>query len=221
VPAAAEEALAAYAGRIRHDVQRSQAGGREETWNDAVTGRTRSVTYDHGRLTFAYGTVPTSGTERVVWVDYRGRLWFSRPLHVPTRATVPNAAAESAQVNRDQVARGKASIVGRDVVEGKSALHLRSTLHPATPKLGGLHSVQLPPQPAIRVDTWVDPQTYLALRTEYTARGHSLVTDETWLPRTPANVAATKIVIPDGFKHQLQRVNVLTSQFTDSARCAA
>src|SRR5689334_8356741 len=59
VPAAAQKVLARYAGRIRHDAERSQPRSHEENWSDPLTGHTRYLTYEHGRLTFAYGTVPT------------------------------------------------------------------------------------------------------------------------------------------------------------------
>ena len=229
VPSGAEKALAADAGRIRHDVERSEAGGREEIWSDPLTGSTRSLGFVRGRLTFAYGTVPTSGTPRSVWVDYRARVWASEPLRLPGNKSltpVTNAAAEAAQVNRDKVARGKASIVGKEVVDGRQTLHLRETVHLPKPRLhptGGItQRVRIPPQPPLHVDTWVDPLTYVTVRTRVRVRATSSVTDETWLPRTPANVAAARIVIPDGFRHQPQQGRVLTSVVSESVsfRCA-
>jgi hypothetical protein len=229
VPSAAQKALAAYAGRIRHDVERSGPRGREETWSDPLTGAARSLGFVGGRLTFAYGTVPTSGAPRSVWVDYATRDWASAPLKLPgakSLTPVANAAAEAAQVNRDDVARGKASIVGKELVDGRQTLHLRQTVHLPKPRLhaiGGItRRVRIPPQPPLHVDTWVDPLTYVMVRTRVTVRSASSVTVETWLPRTPANVAAARIVIPDGFRHQLQQGRVLTSfvRVSGEARCA-
>ena len=210
-------------------MQRPHAGGREETWSDPLTGRTRYAVYERGRLTFAFGTVPTSGVARAVWVDYRARLWRSVPLRFSreTRvATVTNGAAAEAQATRDKVAGGKAVIVEKEVVVGRQTLRLRETLHlpePKLPAIGGFpRSVHLPPPLAVHIDTWVDPLTYLTVRTRFTVRGHSSMTNETWLPRTRANVAAARIIIPDGFGHEPQRGNMLTSSFSVSAqaRCA-
>jgi hypothetical protein len=227
VPSGAEKALAPFAGRIRHDVERSEAGSHEEIWSDPLTGSTRSLGFVHGRLTFAYGTVPTSGAPRSVWIDYPARVWASEPLRLPgnkSLTTLANAAAEAAQVNRDKVAHGKASIVGKEAVDGRQTLDLRETVHLPRPRfraIGGItHRVRIPPQPSLHVDTWVDPLTYVTVRTRVRVRGSSSVTDETWLPRTPANVAATRIVIPDGFSHQLQRSRVVTSFEFASSRCA-
>jgi hypothetical protein len=223
VPTDTQKALDAYAGRIRHDVQRALPGRREESWQDPLTGRSRQLTYEHGRLTFAYGTAPTSGIARSVWVDYRGRVWMSRALRLPGKTRVANAAAEEAQASRDKVVRGKASIVGTEAVRGTQTLHLQETLRPERTMIRGIgpaSRVHLPPQPIFHVDTWVDPLTYVTVRTRFTVTGHSSVSDETWLPRTPANVAATRIVVPDGFRHELERGNVLTSIGRASFSCA-
>jgi hypothetical protein len=229
VPAAAQKALAAYAGRIRHDVQRPDPATREESWSDPLTGRTRYAVYERGRLMFAFGTVPTGGVPREVWVDYGGRSWRSEPLKFRGTITTSsltretNAAAAGAQANRDKVARGTAVIVGKELVGGRETLRLRETVHPPKPSfhaIGGLtQRVHIPPPPAIHLDTWVDPLTYVTRRTRTTVRGHSSVSDETWLPRTPTNIAATHIVIPDGFKHEFERSNVLTSFGVASVRC--
>jgi hypothetical protein len=191
---------------------------------DPLTGHTRYVIYERGRLTLAYGTVPVDRAPRSVWVDYHGRTWTSTKLPALVKTTV-NAAAEEAQVTRDKVARGKAAIVGDQVVDGRKALQLHETVHPPAPKTvtaGGIgvpRTVQVP-QLTFQVDTWVDPLTYVTLRTRFTVRGHSSVSDETWLPRTPANVAAARIIIPDGFDHLQTHGNVLRANFSESFGCA-
>jgi hypothetical protein len=206
VPAAAQRALEVYAGRIRHDVERSLPATREESWSDPLTGRMRQVSYEHGRLAFAFGTMPAGKFERSIWVLYDGRSWMSSRTRLPGTVTVANAAAQAAQANRDKVARGKATIVGKEAIAGRPAIHLRETIH-------------FPRQPRFRVDTWVDPLTYATVRARFTVRGHSSVSDETWLPRTPANLAATRIVVPAGFTREHEHGNVLTSSFTVSRGC--
>jgi hypothetical protein len=225
VPAAAQKLLATYAGRIRHEMRRPESGRRQESWADPLTGRSRTVYYDGGRLVFAYGIVPTSGAARAVWVDYRGRVWRSIPLRLPgtkvtALPTVTNGAAETAQANRDNVARGKASIVGKAVVDGRQTIQLRETIRPPRPRLptGLPRNARIPRMPAFQLDIWVDPLTYVTLRTRTSFRGHSSVADETWLPRTPVNVDAARLIIPDGFGHEQERGSVSTSSFTLSAR---
>ena len=118
------------------------------------------------------------------------------------RPTQANAAADVAQSNRDDVADGKATILGRDTIDRRDTLHLRKTVNPPQPKLPagafpkdvGRHLL------SFRVDTWVDPLTYLPLRIETTIRGHSSVMDDSWLPRTAAVLAKTRVAIPAGFK---------------------
>src|SRR5439155_12405637 len=56
--------------------------------------------------------------------------------------------------------------------------------------------------PRMQMDTWVDRLTYVPVRTRTAIHGHWLQTDSTWLPRTPANVAKTKLVIPRGFRRE-------------------
>jgi hypothetical protein len=223
VPEAARQALAAYAGRIRHDVERSVPGERVESWSDPESGRSRRLTYEHGRLAFAFGTTPTGRSARTVWVLYAGRVWMSHTLPLPGKITVANAAAEGAQFNRDEVQRRRATIVGRGAIDGRQTIHLRETVHPPAPSGANLPaSAHLPRPPAYRLDTWVDPVTYVTERTQFTVGGHSSVTDEEWLPRTAANVAKTRIVIPRGFKHKVDSGTALTGtdSFAVSARCA-
>ena len=57
--------------------------------------------------------------------------------------------------------------------------------------------------PAFTVDTWVDPLTYLTVRSRFGGQSNPTITDETWLPRTPANLAKTKLIIPPGFKRSV------------------
>jgi hypothetical protein len=133
-------------------------------------------------------------------------------------------AAEAAQANRDEVANSTATILSRAVIDGRQTLHLHQTIHPAAPPPpngmplpNGFH---FPTMPAFNVDTWVDPLTYLPVRTRlggFGRQGSSSITDETWLPRTPANIAKTKVVIPAGFKHVVpnQSSGVAFSSGTD------
>jgi hypothetical protein len=206
VPAAAKKALAAYLGRIQHDVERSRDGTHDESWYDSLTGASRQVSYDAaGRVTDEFATIPAGTFERTVTVFYDGRRWVSGRQALPS-GYHGESAANGAQVNRDNVFRGRARIVGGDVVEGRPALHLREVVHIPAIKPASFHLPKGFPVPkqALRatkftIDTWVDPVTYVTVR----IRQGSSVNDESWLPRTAGNIARTRAVIPAGFRHEV------------------
>jgi hypothetical protein len=210
VPAEAKAALAAYAGRIRFDRDRSKDGSLDVSWYDSLTGRSRQVAFDPGgRITDEFGDMPDGKFVRNVWVMYDGREWISDrqrlPSGLPGRAAEP---ASLAQANRDKVFRGKATVVGRELVDGRVTLHLREIVHvpafdPARLKLpkGAPVAKRFFQAHHFRVDTWVDPLTYLPVRT----RSPGSTSDEAWLPRTDANIAKTKIVVPRGFRRAVEQ----------------
>jgi hypothetical protein len=194
VPADARQALAAYAGRIRHAVERMSDGTRDESWSDAVTGQNRQLSFDSsGRATSEFAIVPSGSFERTITVTFDAHVWMSDRHRALSRSRDPNAAATSAQANRDRVAQGRAVVVGRENVDGRTTLQLRELVH--------LPHRTFPTPALLRFDTWVDPLTYLTVRTRTDAgRDRWSVNDESWLPRTPANLARTKPLIPAGFR---------------------
>jgi hypothetical protein len=222
--------LAGYAGRIQHDNEHSRDGTRDESWEDPVTGSGRQVAYDaQGQIESVFGTITRGRTQRTVWVLYPARNWTSDEHRVPFEVPhVRNSAARIAQTYRDKVANGKAKILGRTLIGGRQTLHLHETIHfpPPTPPNGVPlpKGFRLPPTPDFQVDSWVDPVTYLPVRTTSFAenRGAASVTDESWLLRTKANIAKTKVVIPAGFKRLIPNQGSFDSQiFTaTSTRCA-
>jgi hypothetical protein len=111
----------------------------------------------------------------------------------------PDAAAVVAQAFRDKVAQGRARVVGRGRVDGHEALQLHETVKPLRAALPGA-AAPVRPSPPLEIDTWVDPRTYVPVRTRSKIEGRWSQVDSTWLPRTAANVAETKVVIPDGFR---------------------
>jgi hypothetical protein len=83
--------------------------------------------------------------------------------------------------------------------------------------------MKIPALPAqtVRIDTWVDAQTYLEVRRRSVLGDLPSQTDETWLPRTPANVAQTRLAIPAGFRRQdASRSGTTTFQEVWSAQSA-
>jgi hypothetical protein len=220
VPPAAKRALAAYAGRIRHEVQRSNQGSRDESWSDPVTGRSRQVSYRSGRPEVAYGEVPRGPRMNTVFVTYDGKTWTTDRGRAFPRTTTNEAAAE-AQARRDEVAQRKARIVGRAVIDGRTTLHLEELMHlpkPTAPSGMHLPKALLHPR-VLHVDIWVDPLTYVPIRTRTSGSFGWSVSDTAWLPRTPANIAKTRLVIPAGFRKLTGQSTWV--EFTDAAtvRC--
>jgi hypothetical protein len=221
VPAAAQKALAGYGNRIRESVERSQQGTRSETWADQVTGRSRQVSYRaDGRIENAFGIVPDGTSVRTVLVWYRAKLWMTRREHGFPR-TAENEAAMIAQGARDEVANGKAAIVGRALVDGRPTLHLRRQVY--LPKVTAPTIAQLPKAVArprtLHIDTWVDPLTYLPVRSRTRDGFGWTVSDTKWLPRTPAAVAKTTLVVPRGFKRETESASSVEYAHSITLRC--
>jgi hypothetical protein len=206
VPAAAQRVLAGYMGRIEHQVMHEPGGIREETWSDPLSGRTRQVSFAAGgQLLTAFGTVRQGRSELTTIVNYGERTWIVNELPIPGSGDLQkDGAALLAATYRDEVAHATAKILGKQLVDGRETLHLRQILRfPPLPRPKGVpKGVPLPKvQPRTIVeDTWVDPLTYLPVQQGFELGGHESLTAETWLPRTNASVAQTKLVIPAGFR---------------------
>jgi hypothetical protein len=200
VSEAARQALESYAGRIRHDVDRtSETTRREETWYDPVTGAERRVSFDgDGRTTVEIGTTGRGKTAHSIWIAPEERTWYStrNPAMLLPR---PDAAAVEARRYRDRVAKGKAKVIARRRIRGREALELHETVMPLRLFVPGSPPPSRP-APRLQIETWVDPLTYVPLRTRTASGGRWSQVDSTWLPRTAANVASTKLVIPRDFR---------------------
>jgi hypothetical protein len=194
--------LHGYAGRIRHDVERTYEGvraQREETWYDSLTGAQREVTFGaDGRMTREIGTIRSGEKARSIWVAYPERSWYVTrdPFW---QLAQPDAAAVVAQSYREKVVRRKARIVGRALVDGRAALRLHETVKPLRPSFPG-SSAPTRTFPVLEIDTWVDPVTYVPVRTRTVIGDDWTQVDSTWLPRTAANVAKTQVGVPSGFR---------------------
>jgi hypothetical protein len=220
VPAAAQAVLARYAHRIEHSVERNNGGRRTEMWDDPDTGRWRQLSFDTGRRLEA-GLVPGRDVAHMVFVTYDARTWTSeRERLFPSTTT--NVAASMAQATRDKVADGKAAVVGRAAVDGHQTLHLRELVHlpaPTTPPGAHLPKAFVRDR-LLHVDTWADALTYLPVRIRTSGSFGWSVADTTWLPRTPATVAKTRVVIPPGFKRLAQNGSVTSYADFSTSRCS-
>jgi hypothetical protein len=194
---AAKATLVAYAGRIQYAAERSSDGTRSETWTDSLTGDMREVSLNRNRrATNEVVTIRQGTLERTEWVVYEGRIWSTTEDRLPFLDNGGNEPAAISKVEREGIANGRSVVVGPAVVDGQETLHLRETVHfpPLSPQAPGVPTM-------FRIDKWDDPLTYLPIRERITQTGSWSVTDETWLPRTPGNLAKLELVVPRGFKH--------------------
>jgi len=222
VPPAAARSLAADAGLIRHDVDESSNGTRSESWDDPLTQRTRQISFDEaGRIVNESASRMHGRTQISTWVDYADRNWIVDHAILPAAPAGGDGAAAVAADYRRGVANGLARIVGKATIDGLPALHLRQiTRIPSTPDGGVTNGM---PAEQFRVDAWVDSTTYLPLRLRTSNAGAWTETNETWVPRTPANLAKLSVVIPAGFRqlHEHGNTTPLPQANLQPSTCAA
>jgi hypothetical protein len=181
LPAGAQKALDSYGSSIRYDIETLGDGERHDSWLDPVTGATRILSFDsEGRLTAEQGLSWTGNVLHSVTVSFTARGWTAATASASSayRSGEGSAADESAGVRRD-LAAGTAKMLGRAVIGGRETLHIRW----------------------LTVDLWVDPLTYVPVRTMVGRAGHGSVSGTiTWLPGTASNLLSTTIVVPQGFR---------------------
>jgi hypothetical protein len=83
--------------------------------------------------------------------------------------------------------------------------------------------VKAMPATHLRLEIWLDAATYLPVRIRTVVNNRLTSTEtDTWLPRTSANLAKTRLVIPIGFKHPVPQrgegFGVFTSTVSTSTR---
>jgi hypothetical protein len=175
-----------YAGQM------SKYNGVTENWSYPIRPqagqlvRMRSVTVpsnpnDKGDTEYIYtepagakAALPTK-TE-MIYVQYGNRTWSDTYAPIATQS-----AAASLQELHQTIATGDFTKVGTTVVDGQKALELIDHYQ------GGEQTV------------WVDPTTYLPVRTLSDEAGNTNQVDYEFLPPTPANMAKLKPIIPPGF----------------------
>jgi hypothetical protein len=202
-------AVTASADRaIQYDLGRapnSQTGVIENTatWNYASPGR--EVTLTHvlgagGSPVLGYLMTATPDTTVTITINYRDRTWstttypwgYATPPDTP--GPLPQTTAQAADALRAAISAGSMTEAGPAEVDGQRAIHL----------------VQGSAQTG-EIDMWVDPATYLPIRTIETAPGESAASDRAirddykWLPDTAANLSLLTPAgaIPAGFTQVL------------------
>jgi hypothetical protein len=198
-------AVTASADRaIQYDLGRapnSQTGVIENTatWEYASPGR--EVTLTHvlgagGSPVLGYLMTATPDTTVTITINYRDRTWstatypwgYATPPDTP--GPLPQTTAQAADALRAAISAGSMTEAGPAEVDGQRAIHL----------------VQGSAQTG-EIDMWVDPATYLPIRTIDTAPGESAASDRAirddykWLPDTAANLSLLTPAgaIPAGF----------------------
>ena len=197
VTASADSAIEYDLGRAPN----SQTGVIENTatWEYASPGR--EVTLTHvlgagGSPVLGYLMTATPDTTVTITIDYRDRTWstatypwgYATPPDTP--GPLPQTTAQAADALRAAISAGSMTEAGPAVVDGQRAIHL----------------VQGSAQ-AGEIDMWVDPATYLPIRTIETAPGESSASDRAirddykWLPDTAANLSLLTPAgaVPAGF----------------------
>jgi len=126
----------------------------------------------------ARATLPTK-TE-IIFVQYGNRTWSDTTTLVATQTP-----AASLQELRESIATGDFTAPRKTELNGQTVLELTAHYKDA-----GKESEQT---------VWVDPATYLPVRTLSDNAGIKIQVDYGFLPPTPANMAKLKATIPPGF----------------------
>jgi hypothetical protein len=135
-------------------------------------------------------TEPSGGTQsgstmrptktEVIDVQYGSRTWSDT-----TALVAVESETASLQALRESIVNGELTAVRKTELNGQTVLELAAHYKDA-----GKESVQT---------WWVDPATYLPVRTLSIESGVTIRVDYGFLPPTPANIAELKVAIPPGF----------------------
>jgi hypothetical protein len=201
VSASADSAIQYDLGRAPN----SQTGVIENTatWEYASPGREVTLTRvlgAGGSPVLGYLMTATPDTTVTITINYRDRTWstatypggYVTPPDTP--GPLPQTTAQAAAALRAAISAGSMTDAGPAEVDGQRAIHLVQ----GSVKAG-------------EIDMWVDPATYLPIRTIETAPGQSPGSDRAirddyeWLPDTAANLSLLTPAgaIPAGFTQVL------------------
>lgn len=174
--------------------QLSWAYGIESTTS---TGRNLREVIDNGRLQAQYVTVWGHGRVSTTAVEYRTRTWDRgseayASMPPPTGCATPSPSDYSAFLHWGLGCAHQLKIAGRARVDGVQTVKIVSVARDPDP---------------VTLAFWVNPQTYLPVRTLLDFQGTFPAvdrvdeqTDYEWPEPTQANLAKLAIRIPAGFK---------------------
>jgi hypothetical protein len=122
--------------------------------------------------------IPTK--TKVIDVEYGNRTWSVTSAQVAVQTETGDL-----QALRESIIKGKLTVVRKTVIDGQTVLELTTR-----PKDSSKESAET---------WWVNPATWLPVRTLTINSAVSIQIDYGFLPPTPANIAKLKVTIPPGF----------------------
>jgi hypothetical protein len=155
-----------------------------EAWYDGAEGRWRSLSRDRdGRPLYEHEITSGEGHVSAVVANHTERTWwaYTGPAE---RGGAPHPTPDEI---RTHLAEGRLEEVGRSADE----IHLRSRPQEKSTDAQVIVMVG---------ELWVDAATYLPRRSSFSGGSTKGSTTYTWLPRSEANVASTRLVIPHGYR---------------------
>jgi hypothetical protein len=122
--------------------------------------------------------IPTKTT--VIDVEYGNRTWSVTSAQVAVQTETGDL-----QALRESIANGKLTVVRQTVIDGQTVLELTTRSKDSSTSGGETW--------------WVNPATWLPVRTLTVNSAESIQVDYAFLPPTPANIAKLTVTIPPGF----------------------
>jgi len=187
--------------------------GQSQFWirvnGDVTQDRQQELTSSGRPATDTGYSHPRPGTDITVFVDYHTKTWWRKTdimLPNPHPSMTPNPGGSTSPVCdpglditnspqttvasiRTAMSCGNMRIIGTQRINGVDAIKLAGAIK-AGPRPHDQGSLTL----------WVNPATYLPLRTQWILPGTpDDVENFQWLPPTPANLARLTVPIPAGF----------------------
>jgi hypothetical protein len=168
-------------------------------------GQSRNEVYaPDGRIAAVLGRVPRGQVPKGqqvtdTLVNSQEKTWWrdSHAVNAPPKATpTPTTACQAATV-----VEGGGAWVSNVAEELRTALSCGQYVTAGYQRVDGVRALELKPVKAGPMTTvfWVDPATYLPVRDLVHAGRATIRDDFTWLPPTPANLAALDVRVPPGF----------------------
>jgi len=122
--------------------------------------------------------IPTK--TKVIDVEYGSRTWS-----VTSSLVAVQTETGDLQALRESIVNGKLTVVRKTVIDGQTVLELTTRSKDSSTGSGETW--------------WVNPATWLPVRTLTINSAVSIQVDYAFLPPTPANIAELKVTIPAGF----------------------
>ncbi|GAB3947842.1 hypothetical protein [Micromonospora vulcania] len=181
--------------RDSHQGRDGKAASSGESWNDPKTSRHRQDNEIYFGDTRSY-TVGVDGSHATE-LNHDKKKWWTYEVVQATPVDGDQIQSLQPALNPDGLKRaldnGKLTLVGKESVDGKPAVHLQW--------LGGPDSAMDQAKTTeASMQIWVDSETYLPVRVISKGFGGTTTTNFEWLPRTPENLAKLEVTAPAGYQ---------------------